>query len=245
MIGFKTLKVTLYLDKAKTVKPWSVWSLSGWIEEQEFSFRLLSSSVFSKAMEWDFRIDQALGFPGGAVVKNLPASAGDARDLSLKDLDLPWIGKIPWSRKWQPTPVFLPGKIPWTEVPGGLQSVGLQRVRHNWARTYCSSSSDVRKQQWREQKGLSKWAQLLSDRTRPEAKRQYHEVQRPLDHRREAVILVVDPSLPVICTWQDSSVFRSSLCHYYDYNFCLAQGQTMALVRMKHYRWLFIEFLLS
>ena len=22
----------------------------------------------------------------------------------------PWIGKIPWRRKWQPTPVFLPGK---------------------------------------------------------------------------------------------------------------------------------------
>ena len=22
----------------------------------------------------------------------------------------PWIGKIPWKRKWQPTPVFLPGK---------------------------------------------------------------------------------------------------------------------------------------
>jgi len=23
----------------------------------------------------------------------------------------PWIGKIPWKRKWQPTPVFLPGKL--------------------------------------------------------------------------------------------------------------------------------------
>ena len=23
----------------------------------------------------------------------------------------PWIGKIPWSRKWQPTSVFLPGKF--------------------------------------------------------------------------------------------------------------------------------------
>ena len=23
----------------------------------------------------------------------------------------PWVGKIPWSRKWQPTPVFLPGKL--------------------------------------------------------------------------------------------------------------------------------------
>ena len=23
----------------------------------------------------------------------------------------PWVGKIPWSRKWQPTPVFLPGEL--------------------------------------------------------------------------------------------------------------------------------------
>ena len=23
----------------------------------------------------------------------------------------PWVGKIPWKRKWQPTLVFLPGKI--------------------------------------------------------------------------------------------------------------------------------------
>ena len=23
----------------------------------------------------------------------------------------PWVGKIPWSRKWQPTPLFLPGNV--------------------------------------------------------------------------------------------------------------------------------------
>ena len=23
----------------------------------------------------------------------------------------PWVGKIPWSRKWQPAPVFLPGEF--------------------------------------------------------------------------------------------------------------------------------------
>ena len=39
------------------------------------------------------------GFPGWAVVKNPPANAGDARDD-------PWVGKIPWSWKWQPTTVF-------------------------------------------------------------------------------------------------------------------------------------------
>ena len=45
----------------------------------------------------------------------------------------PWAGKIPWRRGWQPTPVFLPGESPWTEEPGGLQSMGLQGVRDDWA----------------------------------------------------------------------------------------------------------------
>ena len=40
----------------------------------------------------------------------------------------PWVGKIPWRRAWQPTPVFLPGESPRTEEPGGLQSMGSQRV---------------------------------------------------------------------------------------------------------------------
>ena len=39
------------------------------------------------------------------VVKNLPANAGDMR----REFD-PWVGKFPWRRKWQPTPVFLPGE---------------------------------------------------------------------------------------------------------------------------------------
>ena len=43
------------------------------------------------------------GFPGGSVVKNLPADVGDTGLI-------PWPGKIPWRRKWQPIPIFLPGK---------------------------------------------------------------------------------------------------------------------------------------
>ena len=31
-------------------------------------------------------------------------------------------------RKWQPTLVFLPGKIPWTEEPDGLQSMGCKEL---------------------------------------------------------------------------------------------------------------------
>ena len=44
-----------------------------------------------------------------------------------------WVVKIPWRRAWQLTPVFLPGEPPWTWEPGGLQSMGSQRVRHHWA----------------------------------------------------------------------------------------------------------------
>ena len=43
----------------------------------------------------------------------------------------PWVGKIPWRRVWQPTPVYLPGESPRTKELGGLQSMGSQRVRHD------------------------------------------------------------------------------------------------------------------
>ena len=48
---------------------------------------------------------------------------------------LPWWLRwmMPWRRAWQPTPVFLPGEISWTEKLGGLQSMGSQRVGHDWA----------------------------------------------------------------------------------------------------------------
>ena len=37
----------------------------------------------------------------------------------------------PLEKGMKPTPVFLPGEFPWTEKPGGLQSIGLQRIGHD------------------------------------------------------------------------------------------------------------------
>ena len=45
----------------------------------------------------------------------------------------PWVGKILWSRARQPASVFLPRESPWTQEPGGLQSMGVQRVGYDWA----------------------------------------------------------------------------------------------------------------
>ena len=63
-------------------------------------------------------------FPGDSVVRNSPANAGDARDLG-------WIPGLedPLEKEMATYSSILAWKIAWTEEPGGLQSMGLQRVR--------------------------------------------------------------------------------------------------------------------
>ena len=39
-----------------------------------------------------------------------------------------WVGKVPWRRKWQPTPVFLPGKSYEQRSPVGYSQWGLQEL---------------------------------------------------------------------------------------------------------------------
>ena len=63
------------------------------------------------------------GFPGGSVVKNPPASSGD---VCL----IPGLGRSP--EEEMATQSSIPAwRIPWTEEPGGLQSMGSQRVGHD------------------------------------------------------------------------------------------------------------------
>ena len=68
-----------------------------------------------------------MGFPGGARSKEPTCKCRRPKRWGFD----PWVGKIPWRRKWQPTPVFLPGESAWTEEPGGLQPIGSPSVRHN------------------------------------------------------------------------------------------------------------------
>ena len=61
---------------------------------------------------------QCLGFPGGASGKEPTCQC---RKLKRCRFD-PCVGKIPWTRAWQSTPVFFSGE---SKEPGGLQSIGL------------------------------------------------------------------------------------------------------------------------
>ena len=69
-----------------------------------------------------YQVSQQWIFPGGSAVKKLPANAGD---ISL----IPRWGKSPGEENSNPLQ-YSCLEIPWTEKPGGLQSMGLQRVGH-------------------------------------------------------------------------------------------------------------------
>ena len=51
----------------------------------------------------------------------------------------PWVGKIPWRRAWQPTPVFLPGEFHGQRSLAGYSSWGC-RVRHSISTKHTSGS---------------------------------------------------------------------------------------------------------
>ena len=57
------------------------------------------------------------------MLKNLPA------------MQETWVQSPGWEdpleEVWQPTPAFIPGEFPWTEEPGGLQSMVLQSAGHD------------------------------------------------------------------------------------------------------------------
>ena len=65
---------------------------SFWIKIRKY-FKYLNDSLLRES------------FPDDSAVENPPANAGNRRLWSD-----PWAGKILWRRKWQSTPVFLPGK---------------------------------------------------------------------------------------------------------------------------------------
>ena len=60
------------------------------------------------------------------MVKNPPANVRDTRDSG----SIPESGR-PLEKEMAPHTSTLAWKIPWTEEPGEIQSIGLQKIRHD------------------------------------------------------------------------------------------------------------------
>ena len=64
------------------------------------------------------------GFPGGSDGKECALNVGDLGSI-------PGLGRSPGKGHGNPLQYSCLENPPWTEEPGGLRSMGLQRVRHN------------------------------------------------------------------------------------------------------------------
>ena len=71
-------------------------------------------------------ITSTVDFPGSSVGKESACNAGDLGSIS-------GLGRSPGEWTAATHSSILAWKIPWTGEPDGLQTMGLQRVRHNWA----------------------------------------------------------------------------------------------------------------
>ena len=87
------------------VLAWRIaWTRGTW---QATVHRVAESWTRLKWLSMHTRIYVYIGLPGGLVVKNPPTKCWRNKRHGFD----PWIGKIPWNRKWQPTAVFLPGEF--------------------------------------------------------------------------------------------------------------------------------------
>ena len=73
--------------------------------------------------------DEWRGFPQWLSHKKLHLQCRSCRRHRFR----PWVRKMPWRRAWQPHSSILAWRIPWTEEPAGLHSMGSQRAGHDWS----------------------------------------------------------------------------------------------------------------
>ena len=102
-----------------------------------------------------------MSFPGGASGKEPVCQCRRHKRFSSD----PWVGKIPWRKEGMAThSSFLAWRIPWTEDPGGLESIVLHRVGHHWSDLSCTRDSSppvkpqIRFEYW---ELLNRWRQYL------------------------------------------------------------------------------------
>ena len=102
----------------------NIWSLLSWtiyidVVEETDNYSEVIMAIIKEIKNY------GRGFPGDAAVKKTPAKAGD----SIGAGSIPGPGRSPHVE--MATDSILAWKIPWIKEPGGLQSMGWQRVEYD------------------------------------------------------------------------------------------------------------------
>ena len=103
-----------------------------WFTEEQIYWGKLKEQIYWEAVSTNWECIwislPPVTFPGGASDKEPDCQC---RRHERHEFN-PWVRKIFWRRAWQPHSSIPAWRIPWTEEPGWLQSMVLQRVGHDW-----------------------------------------------------------------------------------------------------------------
>ena len=111
-------------------RPSQLWaSITDWISIQAWTHVIFKSKVHREAPdERDLTIGWELG-KGETQLYRVSLVAQTIK--SLLAMQVTWVGKIPWRRAWQPTPVFMPGDFHGQRSLASY-TMASQRVRRYW-----------------------------------------------------------------------------------------------------------------
>ena len=101
---------------------------------------MLCASYFNRSFHISFHFNYTMltsfmgAFPMAWQVKNPPVMQ-ETHEMRVRSLGQ----EDPLKQEMATHSSILAWRTPWTEEPGGLQSIGLQRVRHDWTLTHTTS----------------------------------------------------------------------------------------------------------
>jgi len=137
------LKFNIQKIKIMASSPITSWQIDGETMETVTDFIFLGSKITADG-DYNHKIKRCL-LPGGSDSKS---GCLQCRRPGFN----PWVRKILWRRKWQPTPVLLPGKFhgrrslvgysPW----GRKESDMTEQLHFHWKKSYDKSTQCIKKQ---------------------------------------------------------------------------------------------------
>ena len=98
-----------------------------------------SLSVFWRGMVWPQLNRYSVGITRGVSLEGFTCQCWRGRKHRFD----PWVGKIPWRRKWQPTPIFFPRIL-----DRGAWRVAVPGVRHDSATEHSHITANYQVTVW-------------------------------------------------------------------------------------------------
>ena len=113
-----------------------------YISRTEDCIRIWNLVRRSKGSIWTLPLWTQEGFPGGTIIMSnrIHPPIQETQEMRIQSLGQ----EDPQEKEMATHSSILVREVPWTEEPGGLQSMGLEGVRHDWAHMHTRHNTHIK-----------------------------------------------------------------------------------------------------